>query len=422
MVPPPFFRKLSLWLAIGAAVSILLSIAVSQILLALAISTLLLSGLPLRWPRIAIPIGLFLVWSVIALVFSPDPRWGLAQERKVFVYLTMLTVFSTVRTLTEAKWLTWLWMVVGTGTAGRGVFQFIRDQANARAAHKDFYHYYVADRIRGFMGHWMTFSGQELFVFFLLAAFLLFARFERKWLWLWIPCATITGLALAFSGTRSIWFAAVLGGLYLLWVWRKWTVIAVPIAAALLIAFGPDAIRIRAYSIIHPENQTDSNEHRYVCRRIGWEMIKAHPLLGVGPDEIEKESVRAVYLPKDIKLPLPEGYYGHLHNFYVQYAAERGIPAALFIVAALLLAVWDFRNALLRLPPGRSAQRFLLHAGIACIIGTMAAGYFEYNLNDTEVLTVFLGIMCVGYLAVEHSAPIFSKSVPADILAGTEKA
>ncbi|MDE3198679.1 MAG: O-antigen ligase family protein [Acidobacteriota bacterium] len=410
MVPPLFLRKLSLWLAIASAVSILLSIAISQILLALAVSALMLSGLPLRWPRIAIPIGLFLIWSVIALVFSPDPAWGLAQERKVFVYLTMLTLFSAIQSISQAKWLAWLWMAVGSFTAGRGILQFVRDEINARAAHRDFYHYYVADRITGFMGHWMTFSGQELFVFFLLIAFLFFGRFERKWFWLWIPCATVTGLALAFSGTRSVWAAAVLGGVYLLWMWRKWAVIAVPAVAVLVLAFGPEAIRIRANSIVHPETQTDSNEHRYVCRRLGWEMIKAHPLLGVGPDEIEKESVRMAYLPKDIHLPLPQGYYGHLHNFYIQYAAERGIPATLFIVAGLLLALWDFRNALLRLPPGRSAQRFFLHAAIACIAGAMAAGYYEYNLNDTEVLTVFLGVMCLGYLAAGQSAPAVSSA------------
>jgi hypothetical protein len=56
------------------------------------------------------------------------------------------------------------------------------------------------------------------------------------------------------------------------------------------------------------------------------------------------------------------------------------------------------------LPPGRSDKRFLLHAGIACIIATMVEGTLEYNLNDTEVLTMFLAIMCLGYLAVGYLA------------------
>ena len=133
-------------------------------------------------------------------------------------------------------------------------------------------------------------------------------------------------------------------------------------------------------------------------------MIKAHPVFGVGPDEIRKGTVFFAYLPADIKLPLPEGYYGHLHNFYVQYAAERGIPAALFITAALLISWWRFRRALQSLPPGRSDRRWLLQAAIAIIIGTLVAGYWEYNLNDSEVLTMFLAMMCLGERAAEVPA------------------
>ncbi len=104
MVPSPFVKKLALWLACASAVAILLSIAVSQILLALALATLLLSGLPLRWPRIAIPLALFLGWTLVALVFSPDPRFGLPSVRKMeVVYWMLLIVYSSVRTVAEAK-------------------------------------------------------------------------------------------------------------------------------------------------------------------------------------------------------------------------------------------------------------------------------------------------------------------------------
>jgi len=404
LVPPPFLRKLSLILSIAAAVTILLSIAVSQILLALALGVLLLSGLPLRWPRISIPLALFLLWSLLALAFSPDPAYGLAQERKIFVFMTLLTVFSSVRTIAEAKWLVYAWMLVGTATAGRGLAQYLRDAAQAAASHQDMYHAYVADRIRGFMGHWMTFSGQEMFVLLLLAAWILFGRFPKRAFWLWVPCLAITATALELSQTRSVWAAVLMAGLYLLWIWNRWSVLAVPVLLGLAFLAAPQSVKTRVHSISNPETQTDSNLHREICRRVGWQMIRAHPLLGVGPDEIRKDSVFYAYLPKDVKLPLPEGYYGHLHNFYIQYAAERGIPAALLIVAALLLAIRDFHRALRKLPPGRSDKRFLLHAGIACIIATMVEGTLEYNLNDTEVLTMFLAIMCLGYLAVGYLA------------------
>ena len=33
----------------------------------------------------------------------------------------------------------------------------------------------------------------------------------------------------------------------------------------------------------------------------------------------------------------------------------------------------------------------------------MVEGTLEYNLNDTEVLTMFLAIMCLGYLAAGYT-------------------
>jgi putative inorganic carbon (HCO3(-)) transporter len=399
--------RLSLWLALASAGSILISIAASEALLALALGVLLLSGLPLQWPRIAKPLGLFLASTLLSLAFSPDPGFGMAQVRKMFVFLTLLVIFSSIRTVREARWLTYIWMAIGTFTAAKGLVQFARDIAAwaATAGHEDFYHFYIADRIRGFMSHWMTFSGQELFVLLMLAAFLLFGPLDRWRLWIWLPCCAIVATALVLSNTRGVWIAAIVAGIYLLWQWRKQAVLAIPFLVALVIMFGPAPVRERINSLLHPHGTTDSNEHRLIVWSTGWEMIKAHPLLGVGPDMVRKKEVQRAYLPKWVSLPLPEGFYEHAHNFYIQYAAERGIPATLFIVAALALSLYDFTRALKRLPPGRSTERYLLQAAIAFIIGTAVGGITEYNLNDSEVLTMFLTMMCLGYTAASPHTP-----------------
>ncbi len=400
LVPPPFLKRLALWLACASAVAILLSIAVSQILLALALAILLLSGLPLRWPRIAIPLGLFLAWTLIALAFSPDPRFGIPSVRKMVVYLFLLVVYSAVRTLQEARWLTLAWIGVGTFTAGRGLFQYAADIAGARAAHEDFYQFYIADRIRGFMSHWMTFSGQELYILLLILAFVLYAPGVKRYLWLLLPCGGVVGLALILSNTRGIWIAAAVAVFYLLWKRARWWALAMPVLLGLGLLAAPHEIQERVRSLITPHGQTDSNEHRLIVWRTGWQMIKAHPLLGVGPEEIRKPEVFFRYLPADIHRPLPEGDYEHLHSIYIHYAAECGLPAALFLTAALVLGLADFHRALKALPAGRSLSRFILEAAMACLIGTMTSGLTEKNLGDTEVLTMFLAIMCLGYLAV----------------------
>ena len=104
------------------------------------------------------------------------------------------------------------------------------------------------------------------------------------------------------------------------------------------------------------------------------------------------------YIPADEPRPLPTGAYVHLHNLYLQYAAERGVPALLFFLWFAGKMLWDFVRAL-----GRKGDRFVLHGAIAVWIAVMTAGWYEFNLGDGEILTLFLAAMGCGYVAVsEH--------------------
>ena len=53
------------------------------------------------------------------------------------------------------------------------------------------------------------------------------------------------------------------------------------------------------------------------------------------------------------------------------------------------------------LPDG---ARFVLHGAIAVIIGILAEGFFEYNLGDSEVLTMFLAVAGFAYVAIRQRA------------------
>jgi len=215
----------------------------------------------------------------------------------------------------------------------------------------------------------------------------------------------VVGLALILSDTRSIWVASVVAGTYLIAVWKWKASLLLPVLLAAGIAVAPTPVQERIRSIVQPKKQTDSNEHRIICWRTGWAMIKANPIVGVGPEEIKNEKVFFSYLPADIQRPLPDGWYGHLHNIYIHYAAERGIPAVLFLLWAFGWAFRDFQRAWRGLAEKRSDRAFLLQGAIACLLGTMVSGVFEHNLGDTEVLTMFLVILCIGYRAagVERS-------------------
>jgi O-antigen ligase len=109
------------------------------------------------------------------------------------------------------------------------------------------------------------------------------------------------------------------------------------------------------------------------------------------------------YLPADVPRPLPSGSYMHLHNLYLEYAAERGIPVLLVMIFMLGQILWDYGKALRTLPAGLGDVRFLLHGGIAVVLAILVEGFADVNLGDSEVLTMFLVVVALGYVAIDMS-------------------
>ncbi|MEN6535092.1 MAG: O-antigen ligase family protein, partial [Bryobacteraceae bacterium] len=282
-----------------------------------------------------------------------------------------------------------------------GLVQFAEKYSEARFRGQSFYEYYVAERITGFMSHWMTFGGQLMIVLLLIAAFVMFAaRGRRKLFWLAALCAVPITAALVLGFTRSIWLATGAAGLYLIWHWRKIALLAVPVVLAAGIWLAPQAVKSRVVSMFQPRREVDSNQHRIVCWRTGWVMIKAHPWFGLGPEQVKYQFDK--YVPPDVPRPLPDGWYGHLHNIYIHYAAERGVPTMLALVWLLVKILFDFLCALRRLPRGPDDARFILHGAVAVVIAILVSGVFELNLGDSEVLTMFLAVVGAGYVARDH--------------------
>jgi O-antigen ligase len=396
--PEPLLLRSARWLAFSSAVGILLGIAVSQILLALAFAALLASGEKLRMPRIWLPLSLFMLGTLISWAFSGNLAAGLPQIRKFYVFLELLVIFSLVRSLKMVRWLFLAWAGIGAITAIRGCVQFAAKVQEAHRLGRNFYEFYVGERITGFTSHWNTYSAEEMFALIMLGAFLFFAADFGKRLWVWLACAALIAVAILLGETRGIWIAVAVAGLYLVWFWRPKLILLVPVIILLAYFGSPPAMKDRFTSIFKPKG-VDSNQFRVVTWRTGLQMIENHPVLGLGPEGVKLHFDE--YIPADIPRPLPSGWYGHLHNIYLHYAAERGIPTMLVLMWILIQILVDFWRGLRALPPGRSDRRFLLHGGIAVVLATMAEGFVELNLGDSEVLTMFLVVVACGYLAME---------------------
>jgi len=396
------WERIALYLTFGSAVAVFFSIAACHILLALSVVVLLVSGARLRMPPVKLPLAIYFVLTVVSLLLSTDPAAGRPQIRKFFVFLVLLTVSSTFVKLNAVRSVVMAWFGGAALSAAWSLVQFWGKVGQARQAGMNFYDYYVSARITGFMSHWMTFSGQVMVALLLLAAFLFFSPRARRYWWAWTACGALIAAALVLAFTRSMWIATAVSALYLIWFWKRWLVLAVPVVLACGLLVSPASVRTRATSMLHPNKNIDSNQHRIVCWRTGWEMIKAHPWFGVGPEHVGLELER--YLPADIHPPLPRGWYGHLHNIYIHYAAERGVPAMLALMWMLGKMLLDFLRRLRKLPPGASDARFMLHGGVAVILATLVSGLFEVNLGDSEYLFLFLASMALVYNASEPEA------------------
>ena len=343
------------WLALASAVAVMLSIAASQVLMALALAALLMSGERLRLPRIWLPLGLFLLGTLISLGLSDNPGDGLSQVRKFYVYVMLLVIYSTFRDAVWVRRMVLLWAGAAGLAALRSFMQFAAKRQEAAALGRNFYDYYVAERITGFMSHWMTFSAQMMFVLLGLAAFLFFSPAARKRMWFWLLLGGLAAGALVLGLHAQHRVRGHAGGGRVPGLgWKPKALLAVPVLAAVAFFAAPHSVKERFTSIYQP-GRVDSNEHRIVAwtRRTGrWS--GSIRWFGLGPERVKARFIE--FVPTDVPRPLPTGWYGHLHNIYLHYAAERGIPTMLALMWMLFQILWDFFRAARRLPPARERR------------------------------------------------------------------
>lgn len=134
-----------------------------------------------------------------------------------------------------------------------------------------------------------------------------------------------------------------------------------------------------------------SNAERLQMFRVGWKMIRQHPLTGVGPGRVEE--LYANYLSSAERLP---AYHGHLHNNAVELTAEFGIPVT---AAALLFLVILCRDLLTRyrLASGRE-QLFVCRTSLLAMAGFIATGIFDYTYGHS------LGLILLAFAALSPLA------------------
>ncbi len=382
------------YLLAAANVAVLFSIFLSQTLLGLGLAALLLGRQKLEAPPLIRPLALYVAWTLASLALSAYPSQGWPQVKKFYIFLIVVAAFSAFRNVVQVHRVFRALFVAASAAAVLATLEFglYYDSLHSQ---RDFYSAYAKARITGFMGHWQTFSGEQMLVLAVLLAFLLASKSRPKWTW---AAAGLISLSLLLAFTRGVWMGCVAALVYLLWRLKRRWVLVVPAALVLLYFLSPALVQVRVRSMFSPQSES-SNRARVLMTRTGLNMIRDHPLFGVGPEGVKYHF--DIYRPRPLG-PTPDAYYAHLHSNYLQIAAERGLPCLAFFLWMLLAALrhnW-------RLATRVAAEFRYIPLGIAAaIVAVLVAGAFEYNFGDSEVAMLLLFYLSHGYTAERPLEP-----------------
>lgn len=236
-------------------------------------------------------------------------------------------------------------------------------------------------RIRGPFSHYMTFAGILLMADFLLIARLVLRPADRR-RWYWWLILTLINLALLGSLTRSAWVALALTLTALLALKAPRLLLGYLPAVALFLLLAPAPLVSRVLSI--GDLRDVSNYDRVCMAEAGLHMVRQRPLFGIGPNLV-RELYPFYRHPTSPRLLVP-----HLHDAFLELAAERGLTSLLAYLwlmgGVIVLGVRRYRQA-------RREGRPTADLYLGVVLGLVAfncAGLFEDNWSDAEVQRVAL--------------------------------
>jgi putative inorganic carbon (HCO3(-)) transporter len=388
---PGFARWASILFCLSV-LTYLLSIAASQACLAAAgvcyFVHLLHRKPPVDFPPVKLPLLLFCFLTFLSALCAANPTIGMLVVRKLVLFLIMLFTVNAVASPAVLE-LLYGGLFVESALAGLvGAAQFVLHYRAVVATHPGEVYFKMAfeERICGFMGHWMLFSGQQMLVFAALLAFLMLGERRSR---LWGLLLGVIAASIVLSLTRGVWLGCFVAAVYLLARWKPKWLWALPVLAVLAYSLAPSILRERVQMALRPSSDP-AVFSRLEFWRAGVAMMKAHPWLGVGPNNIESEL--PLYVPHGSMLLAR--YHGHLHDNFIQLGAERGLPALLawvWFMVAVAGQTWRVRRRL-------TQARWVADAALAAWLAFLVEGIFEFNFGTSPVLMLFLFIISTPFL------------------------
>jgi O-antigen ligase len=374
-------RKLPEYLLVLYALTGTLSIAVSEAVMAAgALVALIDRGRRtiLVRPRtgLALPLVAWAVASILATLFASDVAASAAKLKKLALFGM---VFWAPAVVTRRWSIGRLMMALlfGAGiTSLYGCLTFCLQGGPA-----------LDVRIRGFHGFYLTNAGMLLLCGF---PALLFATQPR------LPASHRLGAGIAgvsifavlfFGRLPAAWLGSVAGLGYLALVRRRRVAAAVLLAGVIAVWVAPGSIHEAARLLADPGSVV--NRDRARVWEHGLQLFALDPWTGWGLHDL-REAYSAVMSPG-------EDPQGHMQSVPVTVAAAMGVPGLLalgYLVSALFASL---RRARAGLEAG--FERDVVEGTEAGLVAFLAAGLIDWNLGDSEILTLLMFLVGVAIAA-----------------------
>ena len=342
-----------------------------------------------QWQRLApllVPLGLYVICLFVSVALSYDRGASVDDLDEVIALSTLPLAAWFLRGARSVRRVVDLVIAMVTLTGVYGMVQFYFTDLGD-----------MASRIPGPFSHYQTFAGVLLIGDMLLIARLAAPHGRRRVIeWL---ALVIVNWTLILTLTRGSWVAlAVAFGVLVVLRGRRRTLLLGLVALFVAIALAPASWQTRAQTI--GDLRDPSNYDRLCMLEAGAYMVRERPLFGIGPNVVRQRY--AVY-----RHPTAPRYsFTHLHNSFVQQAAERGLLSLAtylwLMVAAAVLAYRGYRTS-----QRRGGDRADLYLGVLLVLVAFnVAGLFEANWRDSEVQRLVLFVLALPLcLMAPRSAP-----------------